>query len=332
MGVSLCGFLYIISTYNLINIMEPNTQPHVDASAQPVATPVAPMDELPKSKQIFSEAWALFKGRFWELQKLSWLPFVAMIAAALVIVILAGAFILSTGGFDNLERMLVAMANPLFALPAMIIGMALMLSLILFGAWCQIALMYTIGKGDMGIKRALAETRNLILSYYWVSILLGLIVLGGFILFIVPGVYLAIALSLTMFVLILEREKGLNAIIKSREYTRGNVWRITKYALYTLVYIVPAYLVLFLIQIVTKNTPVAFIYDIVSQVFSLVFAPLLIAYGYRVYEHIKLQKSSMVFAPTVNTRRKYMALGIFGALVIPIIMLIVLFAALNGVR
>lgn len=313
--------------------MEPNTQPLVDTNVQPIAaTPFAPIGELPKSKQILTEAWSLYKSRFWELQKLSWLPFVAMIGTALVIAILAGAFILATGGFDNLERLLVVMANPLFALPAILIGMALMLALIIFGAWCQIALIYSVDKSDMSVRRALTETRTMIPSYYLVSILIGLMVLGGLILLVIPGIYIALALSLTMFVLILEREKGLNALIKSREYARGNMWRIAKYALYTLVYIVPVYLVLFLIQIATKNTPVAFIYDIVSQVFSLVFAPLVITYAYRVYEHIKLQKSSMVFVPTVNTRRKYMALGILGALIIPIIMLGVLFTALNGVQ
>ena len=45
--------------------------------------------------------------------------------------------------------------------------------------------------------------------------------MGGFVFFIVPGVIFSIWLSFSVLILIVENEKGTNALVRSKEYVKG---------------------------------------------------------------------------------------------------------------
>jgi hypothetical protein len=62
-------------------------------------------------------------------------------------------------------------------------------------------------------------------SIVWVTFLAGLLTLIGFIALIAPGVYLAIAFSLVLPVLLLENKKGASSLGRSRELISGRWWR-----------------------------------------------------------------------------------------------------------
>ena len=57
------------------------------------------------------------------------------------------------------------------------------------------------------------------------GILLVLALIGGFILLIIPGIYLSIALGLFYFVLVTERANPIAALRRSYRLVRGNWWR-----------------------------------------------------------------------------------------------------------
>jgi hypothetical protein len=293
---------------------------------------MATSNELPRSRQVLKEAWSAYKNRFWALQKMSWLPTAVMLVAGIVAAVLALAFVLMVGGFGDPARLQGIIANPLVFIPAVLIALALMLAFILFNVWCQIALVYMVGKGDIGVKQALADTRAKVASYLWVAILVSLVVIGGLLLFVIPGLYLAIATVFAVFIILFENERGLDALIKSREYVRGNIWRMVKYSLYLGLIVLPFYIVYIVLYSMVAGTRLEFVADLISSIATPIFAPLFVLYGYAVYMHIKQQKNSMVFAPTAKTRKKYMVLSILGALVlIVIVMTGVLFASLGSV-
>jgi len=75
-------------------------------------------------------------------------------------------------------------------------------------------------------------------KYFWrvlgASILVGLIVLAGFILFIVPGIYLALRLQFTVN-LIVDQDLGIiEAMKKSGELTHGVKWSLLLFVLTTI--------------------------------------------------------------------------------------------------
>jgi hypothetical protein len=65
-------------------------------------------------------------------------------------------------------------------------------------------------------------------AYVWVSILMGLSIMIGFVLFIVPGIYLLISFAFAALIVVLEGAGGVEALKRSRAYVKGywfNVFR-----------------------------------------------------------------------------------------------------------
>jgi uncharacterized membrane protein len=65
-----------------------------------------------------------------------------------------------------------------------------------------------------------------IVNYFLVALLTGLIVLGGFILLIIPGIYFALRLKFAVYLVIDKNLGPVEAIKKSWKITKGNVWNL----------------------------------------------------------------------------------------------------------
>jgi hypothetical protein len=63
-------------------------------------------------------------------------------------------------------------------------------------------------------------------SILWVTILVGVVTVIGFILCIIPGIYLGVGFALAIPVLLTEDARGGRALSRSRELVRGNWWRV----------------------------------------------------------------------------------------------------------
>jgi len=57
-------------------------------------------------------------------------------------------------------------------------------------------------------------------------LLMSLLILGGLLLLIIPGIYLALCYSLVWPVMVIERQFGMTGLRRSRDLTRGNLGRI----------------------------------------------------------------------------------------------------------
>ncbi|MGA2968043.1 MAG: hypothetical protein ABSD69_02645 [Candidatus Levyibacteriota bacterium] len=65
-----------------------------------------------------------------------------------------------------------------------------------------------------------------IINYFLVALLSGLIVLGGFILLIIPGIFFAFRLKFAAYLVIDKNLGPVEALKKSWKITRGNVWNL----------------------------------------------------------------------------------------------------------
>jgi hypothetical protein len=91
------------------------------------------------------------------------------------------------------------------------------------------ALTHAVGETYLGhptsIGRSFRAALRLILPLTGTMLLVYLGIIAGFVLLIIPGIYLSLAWILTSPIVILENQYGLSAIRRSRELMRGNMGR-----------------------------------------------------------------------------------------------------------
>ncbi len=129
---------------------------------------------------------------------------------------------------------------------------------------------------DLTVKQAISKGSGVFISYLWVSFLSGLAILGGLILFIVPGIIFSIWFAFSSYILISEGQKGRRALSESKELAKSYWWAIFgRFILLTL-----------LIAVISWSPIVG---DIVSLFFGVPFATI---YAYLMYEDLKRIKSA----------------------------------------
>jgi hypothetical protein len=128
-------------------------------------------------------------------------------------------------------------------------------------------------KANESLKKGI----NKFWSLLWVSILSGLMVLGGFILLVIPGIIFSIWVSQAIFVVLFEDKTGTKAIRRSKALVKGLFWPVFGRLLFTLL---PA---LGLMVIGAIGLPGVIVS---SLILSLALMPILFAYEYFLYKDL----------------------------------------------
>jgi hypothetical protein len=142
---------------------------------------------------LLSKAWKGYKPRFWELTLAVWIP--------AVLVALIGNLGETTQG--------------------LVVG----LLVVLVSAIVNLSVIYAIVE-NISVIKALKKGLFNILGYWWMMILSGLIVMGGTVFLLVPGIIFAIWFAMSRYVFVLEKKRGLAALLRSKEYIEGHGWDI----------------------------------------------------------------------------------------------------------
>lgn len=103
------------------------------------------------------------------------------------------------------------------------------LAIVIVAYWVGVRLIQTMLHLESGRKPDTSKEEslrawNLLLPNLWVGILQALIVIGGTILFVLPGIFFAIALSFSQLFLIDQGLRGMKAIKASRALVKGRWW------------------------------------------------------------------------------------------------------------
>lgn len=168
------------------------------ASMPPV--PSSDNHSLPSAGALLQEALSLYVKRFSIFMGITMLT----LAPLALVVALPFVAVLGTG-------------------MVFLLAVLLVLFVAIGSAWGQIALIYAIKDTEerIGIMESYRRGWGKILSYWWMSFLTSIIIFGGLFLFVIPGIIFSVWFSLGIFVLIAEDRKGMDALLKSREYVRG---------------------------------------------------------------------------------------------------------------
>lgn len=183
---------------------------------------------LPSSLDLLKDSWRLYITTWNESLKISiWFLYFGLIAFVLSII----------------EKFSPS-ASTLFEIPV-----SLAIGIVAY--WVGVRLIQGMlcleaGKKIDFSKEESRRAWNLVLPTLWVAILQTLVVIGGFMLFIFPGVFFVIALSFSQMIVIDQGVRGMQAIKASRDLVKGRwsqtAWRlfVTSFALGLAVMVVTA--------------------------------------------------------------------------------------------
>ncbi|VAV83245.1 hypothetical protein MNBD_DELTA01-1481 [hydrothermal vent metagenome] len=238
-------------------------------------------DKLSGIGALFGKTWGVFKARFWTL----------------ILILL-------------LNILLVVIGSAIATIPALISRSLIFISVILIFlvilyvmARCYAALFYAIPR-DCGVKDAFRETKGRTLSFLWIMALQMSVILGGYFLFIIPGIVLSIWLYFPLYVFIEEDERGLNSLLKSMRYVRGHGFSVFI-----------RLFVLFLLMGILGAIPIA------GPLLSLILTPFPLIFAYLLYHELREIKGDFHFQPSRNWKIGFIVVALIGPL-LPIIIAI----------
>ena len=161
---------------------------------------------LPSIVDLIKETWPLFKARFWGLMAAAGL---GGILTMIVAMIPFGAALLIWFGTGYSHWWLWALAG------------GLSVFVVLWGvSWTQVALLEVALGNSKDAISLYRESWKKLTPFSWACLLAFLSAIGGIYLFILPGVFLAFALSFVPFVFISENIGGLESLERSLFYVK----------------------------------------------------------------------------------------------------------------
>lgn len=245
--------------------------------------PGVPAFQFPKSGEILKQSFSLYKQRFWTLIAISLVP---------VALFFVGGFLLGLIGITsaNFSASSLNFAAILLFILCLVFG-------IYAYVWSFTALIHNLldEQADPGFKMSFQTSSHDILPLIGTGLLAGLAVAGGLILFIIPGIIFAFWFSQTNYIVITEKLNGSAALKRSRFYVEGNIWQIFKKTFYFgLITIGIALLIGFAAGILDALARNQILSPIISNGFSIVWAPLTTVYNFLVFKNLRASKQALV--------------------------------------
>lgn len=256
---------------------------------------------LPGAGALLKNSWQIYKSRFWTLIGITIIP-------NLILFLGAGFILLS--GIKSEEEI-----SGLLLIVITIIGI---IGFILF-IWAGVALFYAVANETFTFKEAFRQAgQKGIKSFFWVGALITLIILGGFVLGIVPAIIFWIWFIAAPFVFVVEGQKGFNALLRSKEYVTGRwgkvFWRMLVFGLVAL----GVGLIDGGISLVIDSERVS---NIISSLINVLSGSFAATYFFSLYSSLRQTRPQLVNQPVVAKKGFFVFCAILGVLA-PFIILV----------
>ncbi len=195
--------------------------------------------------------------------------------------------------------------------------LALVLGLVfwLVSLWHQIAILYIIIEDKLENKSVWDVYKaniNKVLPYLLIIVLMLYMYIGGVSFFVIPGIIFVGWFSLTQFVFIEEGKRGMNALLRSKDYIQGLWWQAMLRYVFVFLFL---FLVSVLFGMIFAFIP-EFLYDTFANiVLSFVFSPIVAIYMYLIYRDIKDKKDGIVSDYSTKRKAKFLLISLVGILI-----------------
>lgn len=244
-------------------------QPHVQAT-------VSPHQPLPSFTALLQSAWKAYRANALVLSGLLALP------VLLFILIDASTYGL-IGAPDIWQNPSHDFSNSVFG--GFTFSLLIALVTIFIGFWAQSSLLFAVTHREVSgnIQATLRGGWHLMGEVFLTGVISGLAVGLGFVLLIVPGVYLWIAFSFALIIVAAERHSGSDALKMSRDYVKGYwfdvLWKLLGF---TVAWNIITFLLGFFVHGLTET--------VVTAILSLIQAPVYLLFTYHLYLALKAAK------------------------------------------
>ncbi len=246
---------------------------------------------------LFEKTWEIFKKRIGTLIALYLLTIALVLIPVGIFILLAYLISLTMPG--NTEAMIIA---------GSIVGA---IAGIIAGFWGFGSFISAVADESLSIKDALEKGGQKIWAFIWLYSLLGYIVPGGFLLFLIPGVLFLVWFAFAQFILPNEDEKGMNAILKSKEYVKD--------------YWFDVLLRLFVIWLASIGIGII---PLVGSILSILFVPFEMIFIFLIYEDLRSLKGDVSYPSSAGEKFKWIGISTLGFVVIPLIIIVLMGATL----
>lgn len=247
--------------------------------------------ELKSFGTLFSETWVQFKERALVILGVLLLTSLVVIVGAVVFGIVAA---LSFGGK---EVALQQVQQGQLSMPVMLLFTLFFLVIMVLALWSQSATIAVAVDKSLGVWEALRAGWQRLWSVGWIFMLAGGIIITGFLLFIVPGIFFSVSLMFALYPLFDENIRGMDAIQTSHHYVKGRWWNT-----------LGKLLLIWLIAIVLDLIP------LVGQFLYFLFMPFLLLFLVAMYRDLKETAPEV----TANSQRSIMWLFAVIGIIVPL--------------
>lgn len=263
----------------------------METTNQPVqaAKPVI-SGKLPGTWSLLKRSWAIFTQRVGVL-------LLVLVFGAVLSVAPAGAI----GGLGLLIDLVFQNTTKLITIICILVSVPVCMY---FFFLLQMALITAVSNRETGVKEAFALARAKVAPFIWVTTLMCFILMGGYLLFIIPGLILTVTLFFAVFVIVTENMTGMNALLRSRQYVKGHLFGV-------FIRLFDMWLISLIPNIVQKYLPV----PLLGFVLSILLIPFSWIYYFQLFEDLKVLKGGEPFMPSGKTFM--LAAAIFGFLLLP---------------
>lgn len=177
----------------------------------------------------------------------------------------------------------------------------------IFFTWGLAGATYAVADEGLGVGAALRRGWPSIWSFMWMISLVGYIIPGGFLLFIVPGIIFAVWFSFSQFIFVSEGRKGMDCLLRSKEYVRDRWFDV--------------FLRLFLVWIASV---VAGSIPLIGPILSLLFVPYLMIFIWLLYKDVKNIKGEVTYSTAASEKLKWIGAATVGYFALPLFALFIL--------
>lgn len=242
---------------------------------------------LAEPADLFKKAWQIYRRRAGVLLSLYVLSFL----------FLAGAFAVCLGCGYLLSAVLQA-GRMLFPAAGAVAGIMAGITFFTMGL---AAVTYAVADDALGIREALGKGWNAVWPFMWLISLIGYIIPGGFLLFFVPGVLFSVWFAFAQFIFVAEGRKGMDCLLRSKEYVRGQWFEVFL-----------RLLMVWIASVIIGAVPV------LGPILSFLFVPYLLIFIWLVYKDVKAIKGEVAYSATTQEKLKWIGAATLGYLAVPL--------------
>lgn len=249
---------------------------------------------LPSTFEMIAHALKMYKERF---QTYFGIMAIQVIATILV-VMLSNLESIELSSFWNHLKDLAYTSD-------MVLSILFMTTIYLINIWGVVALIYsTAQENDVGIIESYKHGWHKILTYYWIILLLTFIISGSLVLLVIPALIFLLWFSQVIFIPVIEDLKGMEALLKSREYVKELWFTVMLRLIIILIIASGIYL-----EAVDLNKSIWTKLAAIS-----LLTPFVVNYLFALYESLKAEKGEFEFKATIEQKAIFVVSALTGFL------------------